>query len=258
MQRATLQPAPSVKSHPLESEAVLFDERGQRMFHLNRTAACIWNHIQHGVDPTLAAREIAASLAIDEVTALVYVREIAEQWGDLKILDDGQPMRDERLSRPPSIVNTGGGRLANFTTATRRNYVVLGTVVSMNFSEDVLEKAVHPILCHLEATASQPADLTIDVVATARGYEIHCDGGRLGSCVSLSGVAPLVNAHIYHLSVGRAPHVIALHAGALACPEGCLLMPASSGSGKSTLTAALCRAGWLYMSDDIVLLQHDS
>ena len=48
-----------------------------------------------------------------------------------------------------------------------------------------------------------------------------------------------------------------LHAAGL-CKNGrALLLPGSSGSGKSTLTLALLRAGWGFMSDDMVFLRDE-
>jgi hypothetical protein len=259
MQPARLQPAVGVGLHPLESEGVLFDQHAQRMFHLNSTAICIWRHIQQNAEPALAAKGVADSLAIDQATALAYTLEMAERWRDFNLLDDGQPKRNVRLDRRQSIAKVaGGGSSTNSAIACRRHYALLGTVVSLGFLEKRLEETVHPTLSHLEVSASRPVDLAIDIVISATRYEIWCNGCQLDNCASLSGVAPMANAQMFHLAIGRWPHVMALHSGALASPQGCLLMPAASGSGKSTLTAALCRAGWRYMADDIVLLEHDS
>jgi hypothetical protein len=226
---------------------------------MNSAAACIWNQIQQGRDPTLATREIAASLAIDHATALAYTQEMIERWHDLKVLDNGQPQQEERSCRPPCIAQPPGDRpLTSLMMACRRYYMVLGTLVSLGFPEKRLEETVHPTLCHLEVSANRPVALSMDVVISPGGYEVRCNGAPLGSCVNLGGVAPLVNAHMLHLAIGRLPHVMALHSGAVVSSQGCLLMPARSGSGKSTLTAALCRAGWGYMADDIVLLQDGS
>lgn len=46
----------------------------------------------------------------------------------------------------------------------------------------------------------------------------------------------------------------AIHAAALARPEGGILLLGVSGAGKSTMTAALGHAGWQILSDDISLL----
>ena len=46
-----------------------------------------------------------------------------------------------------------------------------------------------------------------------------------------------------------------LHAAGLCKGERALLLPGSSGSGKSTLTLALLRAGWGFISDDMVFLK---
>jgi hypothetical protein len=227
------------------------------MYLLNNTAACIWRHIERHADPALAAKEIADSLAIGEATALVYMRDMVEQWSDLNLLDDGRPRREERpIRRQAAAAVVEDGFFASPATACRRHYALLGTVVSVGFTEERLEALVHPTLRHLEVASSRLPELAIDVVTSPTGHEIRCNGHRIGSCDRRTGIAPLVNGHIFQLAISRYPHVVALHSGAVASSRGCLLLPAASGSGKSTLTAALCQAGWRYMADDIVLLRH--
>lgn len=47
----------------------------------------------------------------------------------------------------------------------------------------------------------------------------------------------------------------ALHAAALSIDKRCLLLAGTSGAGKSTLTLALLRAGFGFLSDDLIFLQ---
>lgn len=259
MQAASLRPASGVRLHTLQSDAILFDHCTQQMYHLNGSASSIWHHIERHGDPTLAAKGIADSLAINHATALAYVRDMVEQWAKLKLLDDGRKKRRDRsFRRKATVATSGSGLLAKRTSTCRRHYALLGTIVSVGFTDNRLEEIVHPTLRHLEISDSRSSALAIDIVALPKQYEIQCDGRRLGACATLSGVAPLVNAHLFHLAIERYPHAMALHSGAVASPQGCLLLPAASGSGKSTLTAGLIRAGWHYMTDDIVLLQRDS
>lgn len=49
-----------------------------------------------------------------------------------------------------------------------------------------------------------------------------------------------------------------LHAAALAIDERCILLAGTSGAGKSTLTLALLRAGFGFLSDDLVFLKQDT
>ena len=259
IQPDSLRPACGVRLHSLQSDAILFDRGTQRMYHLNSSASCIWRHIERNADPSLAARGIADSLGIDDATALAYIRDMVEQWAKLKLLDDGRRRRRDRSARrKPIVAMSGSGLSVRAAITRRRHYALLGTIASVGFTDNRLEEAVHPTLRHLETSDSSSSELTVDVVALPKQYEIQRDGRRLGACASLSGVAPLVNAHLFHLAIERYPHALALHSGAVMSAQGCLLLPAASGSGKSTLTAALVRAGWHYMTDDIVLLQRDS
>jgi len=45
-----------------------------------------------------------------------------------------------------------------------------------------------------------------------------------------------------------------VHAAAVAVGDKCLIMPGTSGSGKTTLALALARAGFAFLSDDMVYL----
>jgi hypothetical protein len=53
--------------------------------------------------------------------------------------------------------------------------------------------------------------------------------------------------------------IYSLHAAGLATKDGVgLLLVGAAGSGKSTLAIGLIREGWRYLSDDAVLLRHES
>lgn len=56
----------------------------------------------------------------------------------------------------------------------------------------------------------------------------------------------------------RTSGCVALHAGAVRGPGGeILVIPGSSGAGKSTFTAALVAAGWDYLGDEVIGIDHD-
>ncbi|MHB1414175.1 MAG: hypothetical protein ACYC1C_02890 [Chloroflexota bacterium] len=56
---------------------------------------------------------------------------------------------------------------------------------------------------------------------------------------------------------GLARHLL-IHAGAVAAGERAILFPGASGQGKSTLVAALCLAGFAYMSDELSVINMES
>ncbi len=88
---------------------------------------------------------------------------------------------------------------------------------------------------------------------------IGCDAqGAMLDCVCSDATQQPVLADILTRRVlprltslhGRMP----VHAAALARDDGAVLLFGASGAGKSTLTAALARAGWRIMSDDMSIL----
>jgi hypothetical protein len=58
-------------------------------------------------------------------------------------------------------------------------------------------------------------------------------------------------AELTRLAVQHSPR-LCLHAGVVSSPGGTVVVPGSSGLGKSTLTAALVRAGFGYLSDEVL------
>ncbi|MGH2794542.1 MAG: hypothetical protein ACRDKG_09580, partial [Actinomycetota bacterium] len=59
--------------------------------------------------------------------------------------------------------------------------------------------------------------------------------------------------HLMNNAVARAPDVLVVHAGVVVAPNGnAVVLPAASGGGKTTLTAALVRAGFDYLSDEMM------
>lgn len=87
-------------------------------------------------------------------------------------------------------------------------------------------------------------------------YVIARDGEPLGEVTAWDDILPTLEwaidtAAVEHLG-GR---YLLLHAGALARDGRGLILPAASGSGKTTLTAALLRAGFQYLGDEVAALQ---
>src|SRR5262249_20585332 len=160
------------------------------MYRLNSAAACIWRNIERHPDPTSAAKGIAENLAIDEATALTYLRTMLCQWTTLKLLSDGRPKRGERLIRRKPVPSFAQSEiLSSPATICRRQYAVLGTIVSVDFAERRLEESVHPTLLHLEVAAQRAAEMAIQIRTSPAHYELWCDGHRLGTCVGTSRLA---------------------------------------------------------------------
>lgn len=65
--------------------------------------------------------------------------------------------------------------------------------------------------------------------------------------------------HIMNNAVGEARHVLVVHAGVVVAPDGnAVVLPAASGSGKTTLTAGLVRAGFDFLSDEMMAIDPET
>ncbi|WP_119458763.1 PqqD family peptide modification chaperone [Rhodospirillaceae bacterium SYSU D60014] len=248
-----LHPARGVELHILGEEGILFDRSAQTLYRLNGAATCVWCHLEQESDAAAVAAATARSLGIERDSAAGYVRDIVGQWRDLGLLAGSKPqgrprhVKAERVRVDEAPVGAG--------CAGGRSYRLLNSIVSITFSDRTLEERVCPILQHLEITSAAGADIALVVTAIPGRCEVRSDGRILASCNAPEALAPLVEGLLLHLAVRRCRYFIALHAAAVASPEGCLLLPGPSGSGKTTLAAGLADAGWSYMSDDIVLLE---
>jgi hypothetical protein len=61
--------------------------------------------------------------------------------------------------------------------------------------------------------------------------------------------------HVMNNAVAEARHVLVVHAGVVVAPDGnAVVLPAASGGGKTTLTAGLVRAGFDFLSDEMMAI----
>ncbi len=90
-------------------------------------------------------------------------------------------------------------------------------------------------------------------------FGLDRDRERLACAPSEAGVAwqrTLLTKLLPNIAMLRGYE--ALHASAVASPQGAVLVLAPSGTGKSALALALARGGWPMISDDILVLGRDA
>ena len=251
-------PAAGVSFFPIDDEGVLFDRHGQRLFHLNPTATCIWRCLDgHRCARTIAAA-VAGSMQFDEAKASRFVRDMLRKWSRSGLLRGGgadppsfSDHRKEQQQQPPPAPSAV---LAAPLHGAGRHYRMLDTTVALFASTEDLHAVVHPALAHLDTRVPAGRLCRMDMVETAGTILIVGDGRILGSCAGRHDLAPLVQGMIGLEALHHFRYLIALHAAALASADGVLLLAGRSGSGKSTLSAAMLAAGWQYLSDDTTLV----
>jgi hypothetical protein len=252
------QPANGVSLLLAGDEGILFDQVGQRLFHLNSFACCIWCHIEDGLPAETLVGATTRSICLETAKVRPFVLDMLEKWQHLGLLRGGDaplPVIRGSLSSssPPSAQPAPFPEIA--VLPKRRLYQMLDSHFSLGFSSSALESLVHPVLAHLEMDGAELHPCRLDLVETSREIHLLQDGARFGSCRSRDGLAPLVQGTVGLLALRRHPYLMALHAAGLATPKGALLIAGHGGSGKTTLAAALLAAGWSYLSDDTILLE---
>ena len=114
--------------------------------------------------------------------------------------------------------------------------------------------------CH---TDGERYYLTVEdsVIATGIGESSDSLSVWIGKTVHARQSLSLGNVIAYALELSlRRSELYQIHGAGLVTPDrkaGALILGAS-GSGKSTLTALLASRGWLYMTDDALLLTHEA
>ena len=106
-------PADDLRLFLVEDEGILFDPVGQRLFHLNAAAACIWCHLEEGLPMGAVVDRAARSMQLEQRLARRYVRKMVRRWRDLGLLRAVQARRSfERRGRKRSMRSRGGATTA--------------------------------------------------------------------------------------------------------------------------------------------------
>jgi hypothetical protein len=257
-----LRPAIGMRLFLTEDDGILFDEVGQKLFHLNPMATFIWCHVeeQHPIESIVDAT--AVSMRLDPIRAHQFVLTMIRAWWRLGLLHGSR--QRPRVTRRGVSAHLGGTRLApnaelDVEPATAsRQYRLVDTRFSLAYSEQKLEDVVHPILAHLELPRPAPGALQLDVVGTGQEWRVLRGATVLGSCRALQSLAPMVQGVASMLAIRHHRFLFALHAGGVALEDKAMLLVGRSRSGKTILTAAMLGAGWDYLSDDMILMERDT
>jgi hypothetical protein len=244
----TPRPAPGATLFFLGEEGVLFTEPRQELHRFNTMAAVIWCHLEDGLAPAAIAAELAAGRNLDLVTAQDFVAGALADWATKGLLEGAPP------PEPPEKLPAGAPAPVpgpRFLSAGR--YRLLDTVIGVRCTHAAQRALITPILGHLRTR--RPAQHAIDVVAVGGGFVVYRDGAEAGRCEALDQLAPVVKHLVWRAALEVGGFLADIHAGVVAGPAGCVLLPAMPGSGKSTLTAALVHAGFTYFSDEVALLR---
>ena len=235
-------------------EGLVFVASTQQLYALNTMACFIWC----GLEELRSRAELVASVmhgfGIGTEEAARYVADCLTLWARWDVFAD----RGHR--KPPSVPAVApvqpsaatpelDGRIRHW-----RRYRLLDGIAEVGFCDDVAHHWVHALLGYLEAPTVTSATTRLHVVSTESGYQIARGGVLWLNDLAPDQLAPMIKALVWQACVRETPHVLNIHAGAVADGERCILLPGRPGSSKSTLSAALGRSGYTYLSDEVALL----
>ena len=97
-----LRPAAGVRLFLTQDEGILFDEMGQKLFHLNSVAARIWCYIEEACPIEVLSQSIASSMNIDETQAHQFVLGMVRTWWSLGLVH-GSRRQPSTSRHAPSV-----------------------------------------------------------------------------------------------------------------------------------------------------------
>jgi hypothetical protein len=252
-------PDPASRLHFLDGEPLLFDERRQKLYTLDRTAAFIWCCLEDGLAPDGVAQRLAEATALDLPAARAFVENAMRRWDECGLLGGDVDAVDEEVTNgrsaaaPASIVTLH--RPAPRVAVTERHVNLAGLDLHLCCPEPEIAQRVLPLFAHLPAPADMGSLVRIDVRTAPAGYAVYQDRLPVLRIGELAGVAPALKAHLVQAILARPDYRLAVHAAAVAKNGRVLLLPGASGSGKTTLAAALIARGFSFLGDDTVVLE---
>lgn len=237
-------------SIPFEGSLVLLDERGQRLFAYNASAAIIWDLHEQG----LGSEEIGAALAeaygIDIAVATADAGTTVARWERLGLLGGPIAAARRRKEPPPKPPVAGAPTIVT-------HYRLQGRVCRIAIAEPQIRDHVEAAL-RVFACDPAPADVTIEV-ATVDGpepYKLLADGQEQFRLATAPEAVGAVFQYLLQRVHAGIDWLALIHGAAVVAPDGrAILLPGSGGSGKSTLAAWLSQRGYGYLADDMIALR---
>ena len=235
-----------------DGTGVVFSIAQQRLYRLNETATGIWSSLcDHNATATSAARQLAVQSGIELGVAADYVDACLRQWTDLGLLG-------------PSI--SSGRKLRPCTTRVATScpwppddiFLTGGATFGVTYPDESIAAAVRGVLGHLRVVDAVIPDHCFAIRTAGRSYRLLVPGWTGPLLPDAAAVGVELKAALLEEVLRTRPAAMAIHAAALASPQGVVLLVGSSGSGKTTLAALLNAKGWPAIADDAAIVDSDT
>jgi hypothetical protein len=238
----------AIHTFPLDGGAALYRERSCRLHILNPTASLLWRSLGRGESAAVVARRAARRFRVpldrvekDFAAALAQF----ESQGLLGPMPDPVPAPPAPALRPATLALAPAERQ-------QRHYRIAGS----SFSVATTAAGwwlIEPVIAHLAEPAGA-AGLAIEICPHGAQFALNVGGHERIRTASTARLQAALLRVVAGLACADPRWLAVLHAGAVARDGRCFVFPAQGGSGKTTLVAALMRAGYGVLGDDIVAL----
>jgi len=254
--------SPWVSSHIFEDQLLVFSERSQTIFELNRSAAFIWLCCEKGMALADITREMCVAFSVSAMTAESDLNAVVSQWMSMELLKkelgkEIAPLviqETEASENNPLVGQCYDLKLVPYKSFCLR---LAGFDFLMRFSHQEIEELVTPVFAHLECSfTNQP--VIFDVVKTDNQFLIVNDALIVDAFPNPAEIAPRLSYYVIDSAYRKIDFLIAIHAAALGLGNGCVVFPGNCGVGKTTLSAALIKAGFKYFTDDTAILDRET
>ncbi len=276
---SVLSPRPGLVVVPVDGETVAYDPEADVLHHLNQTASTVWSRMDGRIPLQLLGERIAADYGAAEATVSRDIVGLAGTLWDRGLLSgstalptailrhsvglgvDSGPL-DGPLSTPLSELRLGDQPLPEAPHRTG-TYRALEHAFDVATNDSTVRDYLQYVLIDLaHSGVAEPARYELlDLGAGAAGtqYLVQFNGQPVAATSWLDRAFAVllwhVNAEVVRRSTLRYPLV---HAAAAVSHGVAVLLPAPAESGKTTTVAGLVRAGFGYLTDEVVAIDPDT
>jgi PqqD family protein of HPr-rel-A system len=247
----------------VDDEEVVFDAAHGRTHRLNPTAALVLDRCDGSTPTEDVCRGLHDRFGADVAELADDLAAVLHDFARRQLVSSDPSGASERLAPEPDPGPAGAPTaLADEPVHARR--FVTGPLRALDVSAIVTTDDEHlaaEVAARLGSLASGPASsglplTTYELVPADRGVDVRADGRTVGNARGVDAALALVQWHLNRLVAARAGRRLQLHASAVRLADGRMaVFPGEVNAGKSTLVAGLVRAGYGYVTDEMVAVE---